>query len=359
MPKDGKQRGNSSRKNYYKRHKEHRQQKHSESSSASVTFGSNGSRQKRVQRREEARKPAPETAFKHLDIENFLSLPLPILANVCKFLYLQDLTTLSRTSTRLREFFMSKLSKPCWDQGRWLQNVPEWKGVADPRAAALIFDTSCQGSLCNNLAPLKSFYVCKRYCKTCGPKYLLSAKEVSELSYGISMDFISLLPWTKKRASSSEGNVDVGRFVLVDDVEYLERRFTEFDREDDEAVSRLGDELQRKLKESQKIAQRMEGWTQAYEADIWHAKNDRFVRFVTGLRSRWGWNVKQMPQVTSKRGFDELVNWIEEVPELTQAVWNRAEVIMRDLITEVEMAKPPSLRPWSLKKSDKSTSDSR
>lgn len=41
---------------------------------------------------------------------------------------------------------MSKASKPCWDAARWLQNIPEWKGVAEPRAAAFIFDDACQVS---------------------------------------------------------------------------------------------------------------------------------------------------------------------------------------------------------------------
>lgn len=39
---------------------------------------------------------------------------------------------------------MSKVSKPCWDAARYLQNMPEWTGVAAPRAAAFIFDNSCQ-----------------------------------------------------------------------------------------------------------------------------------------------------------------------------------------------------------------------
>ncbi|KAG8922130.1 hypothetical protein FRC01_014438 [Tulasnella sp. 417] len=363
MSNDGGRRTIASRKNYYRRRQRDRQKEHPAppGSDALVTNEQNGSPYKRIQRRQEAQPAAPGPVFKHIDIESFLALPLSIIANVIiikfKFLALEDLTSLSRTSVKLRTFFMIKLSQPCWDQARWLHNVPEWKGVAAPRAAAFIFSTSCQGRGCNGIAPLKTFYVCKRYCKTCGPKYLLNAEELHERSDGIPLDLLSLLPWSKKRASTSEGNVDVGRFVLVEDVEYLKRRVTALDHDDNEALSALRAELQVKLKNSQAIAQRMEGWTHAYEASIWHSKNAQFVRFVKGLRERWGWNIKEMPQVTTKHRFDELLSWAESVPELNQTVWNRAELIMRDLIKEAEMAKIPSRRPWSLSKGDGSASD--
>lgn len=103
------------------------------------------------------------------------------------YLQFQDLTNLSRTSPGLRRLFMSKISKPCWDAARWLQNMPEWTGVAAPRAAAFIFDDACQvgftryhsmlnlvtkleqGEGCKNSAKLRTFYVVKRYCPDCAP----------------------------------------------------------------------------------------------------------------------------------------------------------------------------------------------
>lgn len=111
-----------------------------------------------------------EAGSEQLDLQRFLALPLSAMAEVsvdlisslnhvrshahrtehlsfleiCMFLQVQDLTRLARTSTKLRRLLMSKVSKPCWDAARYLQNMPEWTGVAAPRAAAFIFDDSCQ-----------------------------------------------------------------------------------------------------------------------------------------------------------------------------------------------------------------------
>lgn len=59
----------------------------------------------------------------------------------------------------------------------------------------------------------------------------------------------------------SEGKTDNGRFVLLDDVEYLNRRLAELDPENDEALPRLQAELLMKLKESQFVRHLISRWS--------------------------------------------------------------------------------------------------
>lgn len=65
-------------------------------------------------------------------------------AQVCRFLHPSDMLSLARSSKDLRAFFMSKLSKPCWDAAWSLQGIPTWRGVAAPQAAEFLFSMACQ-----------------------------------------------------------------------------------------------------------------------------------------------------------------------------------------------------------------------
>ncbi|KAG9011192.1 hypothetical protein FRB90_007406 [Tulasnella sp. 427] len=148
-------------------------------------------------------------------------------------------------------------------------------------------------------------------------------------------------------ASAQKGNeVDTGRFVLLEDIEHLERQITGLDRS---AISSVEIELRGKLRDSEKMAQQMEAWAQRYDGRIWHANSERFVQFMQGLKKRWGWDFNGKPKVTGKRKFDQLLRWVEEAPELNQDVWDRAEKVLRGLMADAELSKPATTRPWSLK----------
>lgn len=290
----------------------------------------------------------PGAESKHLDMGRFLTLPLSVIAQVCMYLQFQDLTNLSRTSPGLRRLFMSKISKPCWDAARWLQNMPEWTGVAAPRAAAFIFDDACQGEGCKNSAKLRTFYVVKRYCPDCAPTYLLDWDAVPEKWPGIHQEMFRLLPWTRKRASKNNGDVETGRFVLREDVERLQNRIQQMRTEDQAEMTQLKEQLKEAWKKSQRIAQWMETWTRGYEGRIWHATNKRFIKFFEGLEKRWGWNIARLPAVRDSPQFFALINFAQDAPELDHKVWDRAEVVIKSIIEEDSMNKQHGDQPWSL-----------
>ncbi|KAG8902276.1 hypothetical protein FRC00_013660 [Tulasnella sp. 408] len=84
------------------------------------------------------------TKWVRLDLNAFVSLNETVMARVCQYLHPVDMLTLSRTSKLLRAIFMSKKSKPCWDESRLQLGIPAWRHVSSPRAMAFIFERTCQ-----------------------------------------------------------------------------------------------------------------------------------------------------------------------------------------------------------------------
>lgn len=243
---------------------------------------------------------------------------------------------------------MSKASKPCWDAARWLQNIPEWKGVAEPRAAAFIFDDACQGQGCENSAWLRTFFVCKRYCPDCAAAYLLDWDSVVEKWPGVPREMFDQLPWTRKRSSNNDSGVEEGRFVLKEDVERLHRQCSKIEAEDEATTIR---QLKKAWTESQRIAQWMETWTQGYEGRVWHVRNRRYTEFLQGLKKRWGWSLDKLPSVRDSSRFNALVRFVEDTPDLDRQVWIRARDVIEAILEEDTRRRTtsgPAPRPWSL-----------
>lgn len=155
----------AARRVYFRRHKPDRDQTassnlpaRSEARDARARLPTRGGRTEAAKPRADDTADNPSAEFMHLDMKLFLALPLSVMAQVCTYLQFQDMTTLSRTSPDLRRLFMNKISKRCWDAARWLQDMPEWIGIAAPRAAAFIFDDACQVGFTRILLNLRLCY---------------------------------------------------------------------------------------------------------------------------------------------------------------------------------------------------------
>ncbi|KIO25093.1 hypothetical protein M407DRAFT_25620 [Tulasnella calospora MUT 4182] len=102
-----------------------------------------------------------------LNYERFMSLPADLMMRVCRFLYPRDLLALARTSKKLRAKFMKETSEPFWNATRYLTGMPDWRTVGFPQAAAMVYDSECQGWSCSEESSVMAFHVCRRYCLKC------------------------------------------------------------------------------------------------------------------------------------------------------------------------------------------------
>ncbi|KIO26322.1 hypothetical protein M407DRAFT_202182 [Tulasnella calospora MUT 4182] len=108
-------------------------------------------------------------------------------------------------------------------------------------------------------------------------------------------------------------------------------------------------ELRKAWNDSQKIAQRMATWTRGYESRLWHARNERFIEFLQGLKKRWGWDLEKLPTVRASPRFFVLLHFAQSAPDLDYRVWNRAEVVIKSILEEdARMPARSTSRPWSL-----------
>lgn len=294
-----------------------------------------------------------------LDIQRFLAQPKCIIAEICGWLFPEDLLALARTTRQLRSVFMSKESVPCWAAARRSLGLPHWPAISEPAYATLIFEATCQSDDCSMGAVLTcdAIFVRGRFCPQCAKYQLPSRDEIQVLFGGLPVALVCQLPVSKHRANT-DGTLETGRFHKRNDVLKL---WLDFQGEISQGftkqspVQRLMPDLKAAKKENSIVADQVWAWFKQYVGRRYREAGPDLARVWRTLKGR-GWTEQDYP--SDREDWTNLLTEILNTPPKTDKAWLKTissfEKILHDHKSKVN---PPArnARPFALESKGSST----
>ncbi|KIO25091.1 hypothetical protein M407DRAFT_25619 [Tulasnella calospora MUT 4182] len=246
-----------------------------------------------------------------------MSLPADLMMRVCRFLYPRDLLALARTSKKLRAKFMKETSEPFWNATRYLTGMPDWRTVGFPQAAAMVYDSECQGWSCSEESSVMAFHVCRRYCLKCAQENLLDLKEVLREFPSVPEDLVKRLPWTARRTPSPIPKKK--RFYLKSDVQKFCQRWDAVKPLDGKSMDALGQELSAFRRRRETSTKEVQSW---YKRDLRERQkrlNQRWTIIADVMKSRWGWKPIEYDRLGLR--LRQIVDYLLDLPTLSEQAW--------------------------------------
>ncbi|KAG8902279.1 hypothetical protein FRC00_013663 [Tulasnella sp. 408] len=312
---------------------------------------------------------------KRLDLHAFVSLPQTVMARVCRYLHPTKLLTLSRTCKLLRTIFMSKQSKPYWDECRSQLEIPDWNHVSAPQAMAFLYETTCQ------VAPFSigawdvmspdSWDACTFVGNTALAAQGQNMDDVRRKWPDLPHDLVTRLLWTPKRNARgfripppprpsadllvpqgpdvSPTDLREGRFYLEDDVLKLLRQFQRLKHQPSRTLTALRAELTAKQRAGQAIAVEILRWYERTKKREQRKFNGRWNIISAVMASRWGWNPVPYSRLSSR--LKEIVDYLISLPDVTNDTWDRVRGNLTMAI-KAEARGDTQQRPFALRSAD-------
>lgn len=285
--------------------------------------------------------------LKRLNYLRFRFLPAGILIKICSFLHPRDLLALARTSRELREIFMDRNSKPYWNATRNITEMPDWKTVSFPEAAAFLYETCCQAMECTKEGEVSALHLCRLYCIECAKENLLNLDEVRQLYPDIPEVLVKRLPWNSRRCPIENPNIKKDRFYLKSDLIKLQWRMQSVASADEEAIVRLKQELASLQTRRKESTAEVERWYDRMLRVRLLRRRERWPIIADTITSRWGWNPVEYAELKGR--LKNIVNYLLDIPVLSESVWDSVRGdIWWAIKQDRKVPQQGHLRPFSL-----------
>ncbi|CAE6483958.1 unnamed protein product [Rhizoctonia solani] len=161
------------------------------------------------------------TTGSNLGFQGFMSLPVDVFVNIASYFQPQDVLTLSRVNSFLRQMLMSRDSEPIWRSARLnLVGLPPCpKEIPEPTYAALLFSKIC--TLCGRRALQRMDPILlERLCGNCKKTRLMDVAQ-HEVDISLVLTSTTILPgysvdWSER-----------GPWCFYDDVQVAKTKLEE------------------------------------------------------------------------------------------------------------------------------------
>ncbi|KAG8984057.1 hypothetical protein FRB90_005599 [Tulasnella sp. 427] len=130
---------------------------------------------------------------------------------------------------------------------------------------------------------------------------------------------VAHLPWNSYRVYPPTSPMDKGRYYLKSDVERLDRHIKAQKSSKLETTGELRHELAVFQQERQAATKKIDQWYAGLKRRRQSKFNQRWATVSDVMHSRWGW--KSVPYAELGPRMRKIVDWLLEVPVLSEAEW--------------------------------------